>query len=87
MEACFVSQPFNGTYGGLSGVSPQVRRAYYERLKAVLQPSGYPLHDFSGSEEDRFFFSDDDHPSAKGWIFYDREIAHFWHGGETTAAR
>ena len=87
MEACFISQPFNGTYGGLSGVSPPVRRVYYERLKAVLQPSGYPLYDFSGSEEDRYFFSDDDHPSAKGWILYDREIAHFWHGGETAGAR
>ena len=87
MEACFISQPFNGTYGGLSGVSPPVRRAYYERLQAVLQPSGYPLYDFSGFEEDRFFFSDDDHPSAKGWLLYDREIARFWQGGGTIKAR
>ena len=87
MEACFISQPFNGTYGGLSGVSPLVRHTYYERLKTVLQPSGYPLHDFSGSEEDRFFFSDDDHPSAKGWILYDREIAKFWQAGEAARAR
>ena len=87
MEACFISQPFNGVYGGLSGVSPQARSAYYQRLEAVLRPSGYALHDFSGSEEDRYFFSDDDHPSAKGWILYDHEIARFWQGGETTRPR
>ena len=87
MEACFISQPFNGTYGGLSGVSPQVRSLYYQRLEAVLRPSGYALHDFSGSEGDRFFFSDDDHPSAKGWVLYDREIARFWQGGETARPR
>ena len=81
MKACFISQPFNGAYGGLSGVSPQARRAYYERLRACLEPSGYPLHTSAEHEEDRSFFSDDDHPSAKGWLFYDREIDRFREAG------
>ena len=43
----------------------------------MLRPSGYPLHDFSEHEEDPYFFSDEGHPSAEAWIYYDREIDRF----------
>ena len=81
MQVCFITQPFNGITSDAAGVSPRARRACYDRLQAALRSTGYAAPDFSGREEDRFFFSDEDHPSAKAWVFYDREIDRFYQEG------
>ena len=82
MQACFICQPFNGAYSDLGGITPDARHAHYDRLESLLQASGYPLYDFPEHEEDPLFFSDEDHPSAKAWIFYDREINRFYEEGK-----
>ncbi len=79
-DAMFVSQPFNGTYRDLGGTSPAGRRIYYARLAAAIAPSGYPVRDYSDHEEDRFFFNDSGHPSAKAWIYFDRALDEFYRG-------
>ena len=78
-DALFISQPFNGIYRDMGGTSPQGRRVYYTKLEQTLRAAGYPLRDFSDHEEDRFFFNDTGHPSAKAWIFYDHAIDDFYH--------
>ena len=78
-DALFISQPFNGIYRDMGGTSPQGRRFYYTKLEQTLRDTGYPLLDFSDHEEDRFFFNDTGHPSAKAWIFYDEGIDKFYH--------
>ena len=79
VEALFISQPFNGNFYDLSGTTHAGRRVYYEKLAAVIGPSGFPLRDYSEHEGDRFFFNDSGHPSAKAWIFYDQAMDQFYH--------
>ena len=78
-DTLFISQPYNGIYRDTGGTSPQSRKVYYTKLEDTLRAAGYPLLDFSEHEEDRFFFNDTGHPSAKAWIFYDEGIDKFYH--------
>ena len=80
IRAMFISQPFNGNFYDMSGTTPEGRRVYYEKLAQVVGPSGYTLRDYSAHEEDRFFFNDSGHPSAKAWIYYDQALDQFYHG-------
>ena len=80
IRAMFISQPFNGNFYDQSGTTPVGRRAYYEKLAQVIGPSGDALRDYSEHEEDRFFFNDSGHPSAKAWIYYDQALDQFYHG-------
>ncbi len=79
VDPLFISQPFNGIYRDLGGTSRLSRQVYYDKVAEVLAQAGYPLRDFSDHEEDRFFFNDAGHPSAKAWIFYDQAIDRFYH--------
>lgn len=78
MQALFIIQPFNGGDSDAAGITPRARRVYYERVEKLLGTAGFSWADFSGHEEDRRFFEANDHPSAKAWIFYDREINRFY---------
>ena len=80
VQALFISQPLNLANPGLAGVTLQSRRVYYGRLGRLLRAAGYPLRDFTERENDPAFFNDLIHPSAKAWIFYDREIDRFYSG-------
>ncbi len=80
VDALFISQPFNGIYRDLGGTSRSGRQVYYDKLSSIIRQSGYTLLDFTDHEEDRFFFNDAGHPSAKAWIFYDQGIDRFYHG-------
>jgi poly-D-alanine transfer protein DltD len=79
VDALFISQPFDGSYSDSTGVSAAARRGYYERLAAVLREHGYKFCDSSEHEEDRGFFGEVDHPSARAWLFYDQQIDAFYH--------
>ena len=80
VKGMFLSQPFNGIYTGFGGVDAPTRRAYYRRLARMVAPYGIPIADFSEHEDDRMFFNDSNHPSGKGWVYYDRAIDHFYRG-------
>lgn len=77
-QALFISQPFNGVYRDLNGNSAGARRAYYDKLHAAIDPTGFPLLDFSEHEEDRSFFNDTGHPSGKAWLYYDHALVDFY---------
>ena len=80
VKGMFISQPFNGVYTDFGGVDAPARRAYYKRLARIVSPYGIPIADFSEHEEDRMFFNDSNHPSGKGWVYYNRAIDHFYRG-------
>lgn len=86
MRVLFISQPFNGPDSDAKGITPRARRVYYERVEALVRAGGYPLRDFSAHEADPLFFSDAEHPSAKAWLYYDREIDRFYAGSQGGAA-
>ena len=77
-RALFISQPFNGVYREMNGNSAAARRAYYDKLHAFIDPTGFALLDFSEHEEDRYFFNDTGHPSSKAWIYYDHALVDFY---------
>jgi D-alanine transfer protein len=79
-QALFVDQPFNGIYRDLGGTTPAGRKPYYDKLARVMAAGGFPLHDYPDHEEDRFFFNDTGHPSAKAWIYYDHALDDFYRG-------
>ena len=79
-DALIIDQPFNGLYSDHGGNSAQARRQFYDKLAGVVSSMGYPLLDLSSHEEDKYFFNDYNHPSAKGWIFYDHALDDFYHG-------
>jgi D-alanine transfer protein len=78
VRAVFVDQPFNGIYRDQGGTTPAGRRPYYEKLAQVISAGGFPLQDYPAHEEDRFFFNDTGHPSAKAWIYYDHRLDMFY---------
>jgi D-alanine transfer protein len=79
-QVLFVDQPYNGIYRDLGGTTPEGRRPYYDKLARVIAAGGFALQDYPEHEEDRFFFNDTGHPSAKAWIYYDRGLDAFYRG-------
>ena len=79
MDALFISQPFNGIYRNLGGTTRRSRQVYYDKLASTLADTAFPVRDFNDHEEDRFFFNDANHPSAKAWVYYDHAIDSFYH--------
>ncbi len=79
VHAMFISQPINGRFYDLAGISSAGRQIYYKKLNRLVRPEGFPLRDYAENENDRFFFNDSGHPSAKAWIYYDQQIDQFYH--------
>ena len=77
-----VDQPINGRLSDEQGVTPKARQAYYRRVAQMAAAHRVPLRDFSAYEEDRGFFLDAVHPSAKAWVLYDQALAEFYQGKE-----
>lgn len=76
-----LSVPMNGTFFDAVNVSADARHQYYERLRKLTSAYGVAEVDFEEHEHDKQFFADTyDHPSAKGWIFFDEAMDAFVHG-------
>ncbi len=76
-----LSVPMKGAYYDLLGVSSGVRKQfYYDRLRAVAAAHAVPLRCFEDHDGDsRFTMDTGDHPSPKGWAFYDQTLDDFFH--------
>ena len=79
VHAMFISQPINGKFYDLDGISSVGRQVYYKKLNHLVRAEGFPLRDYAGHEDDRFFFNDSGHPSAKAWIYYDEQLDRYYH--------
>lgn len=75
-----ISIPINATSFGFMGVTPAQREYYHARLRNEVRDFGYPLATFERDETNPNFFGDSmGHPSALGWMTFNRTIDQFYH--------
>jgi poly-D-alanine transfer protein DltD len=80
--------PLAGSFYDFTAVSAPVRRTYYARYARTGERAGVVWLDFRAHDEDRYFVTDPgSHLSARGWVFADRALDVFWHGGTTDGIR
>ena len=80
-EAMILSMPLHGSWWDYARVSPAVRRQYYVRVRELGARYGVRTVVLDDLESDHYFFRDlGSHPSAIGWVHYDRAIDAFYHG-------
>lgn len=79
-EPLLVDVPIDASSFSSLGLTPDLRAAYYDRLRSEVRPFGFPLVTFQSEENDPSFFEDAlGHPSASGWLKMDRVIDQFYH--------
>ena len=53
-----------------------------EQIEQLAARYGIALQDFAEHDEDPYFvFDQTSHPSPKGWVYVDRSLDGFFHGG------
>ena len=73
--------PWDAPYYDNSGVNAGIRAGYYERLHSLARKYDVPAATFQDHEYDmNFLYDRHSHLSAKGWIFFNRDIDAFWKG-------
>ncbi|WP_026677778.1 D-alanyl-lipoteichoic acid biosynthesis protein DltD [Fictibacillus gelatini] len=78
-QALFVSIPVNGKWYDFAGVPKERRQVYYKKVRHQIEKAGFPVADFSNHEYDKYFLKDTMHLGWKGWVYFDRAIAEFYH--------
>jgi D-alanine transfer protein len=62
------------------GVSRSAREVYYQRMRELAERYRFPLVEFEDHDADpSFLFAHREHPTPKGWIYYDRVLDNFFH--------
>jgi D-alanine transfer protein len=80
-QPLIMSRPINAPYWEPRGISPDIRRAYYDRLRQLAGRYGTPVVDFRDREEDKYFSMDKaSHSSRKGWVYVNKAMDQFFHG-------
>ena len=75
-----LSMPLHGVDLEITGVSAKARHKYGEKLTELASRYNMELVYFQQFEEDPNFFADHlDHPGAKGWALYNKELDEFFH--------
>lgn len=79
-QPMLLSMPLHGPDLEITGVSAEARRKYGEKLTELAARHSVELVYFQQFEEDPAFFADHlDHPGAKGWALYNKELDEFFH--------
>jgi D-alanine transfer protein len=79
-EPCILVTPMNAAFADRIGISPETRRVYHERLRALALAHGVPLVDSADHEPDCDFLIDTNHLSSKGWVYFAYALDGFYHG-------
>ncbi|HBF76366.1 D-alanyl-lipoteichoic acid biosynthesis protein DltD [Clostridium tyrobutyricum] len=79
IKPLFISVPVNGLWYDYTGFPKEGREAYYKKVKDIIDPYGYKIADFSGSEYEKYFLGDIMHVGWKGWIKIDGEIEKYYY--------
>ncbi|MFZ3377920.1 MAG: D-alanyl-lipoteichoic acid biosynthesis protein DltD [Chthoniobacterales bacterium] len=75
-----LSMPVDGALYDTTGVSRSARQVYYDRMSKLTQQYHFPLIQFEDHDADPTFLSAHrEHPSPKGWTYYDRALEDFFH--------
>ncbi len=76
-----LSIPINATAFKTEGVTPTQRELYYTHLRKEVGAYNFPVATFEENDGDPNFFGDAvGHPSAKGWMTFNKTISQFYHG-------
>ena len=77
-----LGRPMNAAYYDARGVSSAARRSFYRKMRQHAKAYNVPLVDFHEFEDDKYFDSDRyGHTSREGWIYVDKALDDFFHGG------
>nr|WP_306792849.1 D-alanyl-lipoteichoic acid biosynthesis protein DltD [Collinsella urealyticum] len=80
-------QPVKGAAYDQTIYTAQVRKEYYDRIRAMCGQAQVPVADFSDHEYDRFFLRDYSHPSDLGGAYYAHAIYAWFTTGEADTSR
>jgi len=81
LDPLLLSMPIEDAHLERMGISPLCRAAYSEKLHAFASTHDVPVVDFLDHGNDPEFFADHfGHPSAKGWLYFNRALDDFFHG-------
>lgn len=73
-----VCLPMPGRYMDATGATPDVRSAFYQKLRNLTRIAGVPLIDFASQDLTPGLLADiENHLSPEGWLVVDRAIASF----------
>ena len=62
------------------GVSRSAHEAYYDRMRELARRYHFPLVEFEDHDADpTFLIARREHPTPKGWMYYNRAIDNFFH--------
>ena len=79
-QPLIVSMPIDGTLYDTTGVSRSARQVYYDRMSELAQRYHFPLIQFEDHDADpTFLIAHREHPTPKGWTYYDRALDDFFH--------
>ncbi len=72
--------PIDGSRSDAQGVSRSARQIYYDKLRELAQRYQFSLIQFEDHDSDpAFLIAHREHPSPKGWMYYDRALDDFFH--------
>ena len=75
-----LSMPIDGTLYDARGVSRSARQVYYDKVRELAQRYHVPLMQFEDHDADsNFILAHREHPSPKGWMYYNRVLDDFFH--------
>jgi len=81
LDPLLFSMPIESAHFERMGIAPQTIATYGERLREFARRYDVPVADFSDFSDDSRFFADHfGHPSAAGWVYFDRALDDFFHG-------
>jgi len=79
-QPLIISMPIDGTLYDTTGVSRSARQVYYDRMSKLAQRYHFPLIQFEDHDADpAFLIAHREHPTAKGWTYYNRALDDFFH--------
>jgi D-alanine transfer protein len=62
------------------GVSRSAHEVYYDRMRELARRYHFPLVEFEDHDADpTFLITRREHPSPKGWMYYNRALDNFFH--------
>jgi len=62
------------------GVSRSAHEVYYDRMREVARRYHFPLVEFQDHDADpTFLIARREHPTPKGWMYYNRALDNFFH--------
>lgn len=79
-QPLILAMPIDGSRYDAQGVSRSARQMYYNKLRKLAQRYQFSLIQFEDHDSDpSFLMAHREHPSPKGWMYYDRALDHFFH--------